>query len=105
MKRRQLPILLVLLITFFASKAQPYASQYEICSDSLRKFTQFDSLSVWLQLVKTKDSCLLGVSAPDFHATTLDNKKIEFASLKGQVILLNFWFTTCLAALAKYRVL
>ena len=109
MKKRLLGALLIFLTTYFTSKAQTYASQYEICSDSLQRFTQStfgkqfpDSLlSFYMELVKTKDSCLLGVSAPNFQATTLDNKKIESASLKGQVIVLNFWFTACPSCLTE----
>lgn len=40
-------------------------------------------------------SKLVGKAAPDFTVTTLDGKKIKLKSLKGKVVLLNFWFTQC----------
>ena len=95
MIEKQLYILLAFLVIFFAGKSQTYEMQYEVCSEDLHNFTHFDSTEVYFNLVKKRDSCLLGISAPDFEATTLDNKKIDFRSLKGEVILLNFWFIGC----------
>lgn len=36
-----------------------------------------------------------GEMAPDFTVTTLDGKKISMSSLRGKVVVLNFWFTQC----------
>lgn len=33
-----------------------------------------------------------GADAPDFEAPDLDDKKLKLSSLKGKVVLLNFWF-------------
>lgn len=33
--------------------------------------------------------------APDFSVTTLDGQQLSLASLKGKVILVNFWATWC----------
>ncbi|MCH8150073.1 MAG: redoxin domain-containing protein [Planctomycetes bacterium] len=33
----------------------------------------------------------IGMSAPDFKAKTLDGKEVSLASLRGKVVLLNFW--------------
>jgi peroxiredoxin len=51
--------------------------------------------SPYFVLARKRDSCLLGVTAPNFEATTLDNKRIELSKLKGQVVVINFWFTRC----------
>lgn len=40
-------------------------------------------------------SKLVGQTAPDFTVTTLDGKKVSISSLKGKVVVLNFWFTMC----------
>ena len=89
-------LLCILIITFALSntvKAQNYESQYKICSESLSKLTHVDSL--YFVLAQKRDSCMLGVTAPNFEATTLDNKRIELSKLKGRVVVLNFWFTRC----------
>jgi peroxiredoxin len=33
--------------------------------------------------------------ATDFEANTIDNEKIKLSSLKGKVVVLNFWFKRC----------
>jgi len=38
---------------------------------------------------------LIGKPAPDFTVTSLDGKTISLDSLKGKVIILNFWATWC----------
>ena len=37
----------------------------------------------------------IGMTAPDFVAKTLDGKKVSLKSLRGQVVLLDFWATWC----------
>lgn len=93
MKGKRFYILMITLAFSLTSKAQTYDTQYKICSESLSKLTYVDSL--YFALAQERDSCLLGVAAPNFQATTLDNKKIELSKLKGQVVVLNFWFTRC----------
>lgn len=44
---------------------------------------------------------LNGCKAPDFHASTLDETYIQLSDLKGKVVVLNFWFTTCLPCLKE----
>jgi len=38
---------------------------------------------------------LLNKPAPDFTRTTLDGKSLALSSLRGRVVLLNFWATWC----------
>lgn len=40
-------------------------------------------------------SKLVGNAAPDFTVTTIEGKKVSIKSLKGKVVVLNFWFTQC----------
>jgi peroxiredoxin len=98
MRQTQLYILIITLAFSLETSGQTYDAQYKICSESLdslfkNKVTNADSL--YFALLQKRDSCLIGVPAPNFQATTLDNKTIELSKLKGQVVVLNFWFTHC----------
>ncbi|MGN6341138.1 MAG: TlpA family protein disulfide reductase [Ginsengibacter sp.] len=93
MKQKQLYILIITFAFSVSARAQTYETQYKICSESLSKLTYVDSL--YFALAQKRDSCLLGVKAPNFQATTLAGKRIDLSKLKGQVVVLNFWFTRC----------
>jgi cytochrome c biogenesis protein CcmG/thiol:disulfide interchange protein DsbE len=38
---------------------------------------------------------VVGKPAPDFHAVTLDGRKVSLADYKGQVLIINLWATWC----------
>jgi cytochrome c biogenesis protein CcmG, thiol:disulfide interchange protein DsbE len=38
---------------------------------------------------------VVGKPSPDFTITLVDKSKIDFAALKGQVVVINFWATWC----------
>jgi peroxiredoxin len=44
---------------------------------------------------------LKGCDAIDFSASTIDNEEIILSELRGKVVVLNFWFTTCLPCLKE----
>ena len=90
---KQLYILIIACICFTNAAAQSYDKQYAACSEALRKLTKIDS--VYFAMLQKRDSCLAGVPAPDFTATTIDNERIELSKLRGKVVVLNFWFTRC----------
>jgi len=88
----------VYLLSFFllfvsTTFSQQYAERYEQCSESLKGLTLVDS--VYLSKAIQRDSCMLGTPAPDFRAVSIDGKEIHLSDLKGQVVMLNFWFTGC----------
>jgi len=93
MQIKQNLCLFIILIVTLSTSAQSYEKQYEICSQELKTLTTVDS--VYFDLVKKRDSCLIGSSAPDFIVSTIENEVIELSKLKGQVVVLNFWFTRC----------
>lgn len=99
MKEKTLLIFITIFVFSLTTKAQNYDGQYKICSESLSKLSFVDSL--YFDLAKKRDSCLLGVSASNFQATTIDNEKIELSKLKGKVVVLNFWFTGCQPCIAE----
>lgn len=39
--------------------------------------------------------CLIGLQSPSFNVTSTNGKVYSSTTLKGKVVLLNFWFTTC----------
>jgi len=51
-----------------------------------------------LELIESRkdETKMLGKMAPDFTATTLSGKEIVLSTLRGKVVLLNFWFLGCL---------
>lgn len=55
----------------------------------IQHFKRIDSLKA----VQKKE--ILNKQAPDFNVTTIEGKNIMLSELKGKVVLLNFWFTTC----------
>lgn len=85
--------LLITLVFSISAFSQSYEKQYDICSQALKGLQVVDPM--YLELVSKRDSCLTGTYAPNFKASSIDNKIIELANLKGQVVVLNFWYTKC----------
>ncbi len=96
------PFYLFTLLSVFASsvQAQSYEEQYQKCSEPLKGLgTNIDS--IYFVRLGERDNCLAGSIAPDFSALSVDGKKIELSKLKGQVVVLNFWFIKCPACIAE----
>ncbi|HEY0995055.1 MAG TPA: TlpA disulfide reductase family protein [Gemmatimonadaceae bacterium] len=50
---------------------------------------------VWPQLAASVGVPTASAAAPDFHARTLAGDSVSLDSLRGKVVLLNFWATWC----------
>jgi cytochrome c biogenesis protein CcmG, thiol:disulfide interchange protein DsbE len=48
---------------------------------------------------------LAGQVAPDFSLTTLDGDSLRLSSLRGQVVVLNFWASWCIPCLQEHPLL
>ncbi len=50
-------------------------------------------------------SPLIGKPAPEFELTLIDGSKVTLSSLRGQVVVLNFWATWCVPCRAELPLL
>ena len=51
--------------------------------------------------MKKFNQCFIGNKAPNFIAKTYDGKTIELDNLKGNVVVINFWFIACRPCVAE----
>ena len=95
MKKVVVLFFIILSICNFSELAfsQTYFEQSKKCAEILEGVTIGDS--VFYAKLEQKNKCLVGLKAPHFKATTIDGLSIDSDSLKGKVLLLNFWFTKC----------
>lgn len=96
---RKVHFLIFFLVTFSSAFSQQYSERYEQCSESLKELTLVDS--VYLSRAIQRDSCLLGTLAPDFKVTSINGKEIHLSKLRGQVVMLNFWFIGCIPCIEE----
>ena len=65
-----------------------------LLDDYIRR-EQTPALADQAKALKADHRRATGLFAPDFHLTTLDGKTITLQSLRGKVVLLDFWATWC----------
>ena len=87
-------LFLVATCIAICGNAQSYEQQYEKCSESFKNLSG-ETDSVYTDLVIKRNECLKGAFAPDFTTKTITGKEIELSALRGHVVVLNFWSTTC----------
>jgi peroxiredoxin len=46
-------------------------------------------------------SDLTGCKAPDFNVTTLTGERLRLSELRGKIVVLNFWYTSCAPCIAE----
>ena len=94
MSKRNVCYLVLVVFYSLQAKAQKYEDQYQQCSIQL-KALGFNVDSIYFERLRERDSCLKGAIAPNFKAVSIKGEQIELSKLKGQVFILNFWFTRC----------
>ena len=93
MHKKTILLSIVSLIFSISAICQSYEKEYDICSEALKKLESVDS--IYFDLLKKRDNCLIGSIAPNFKVRTIKDQVIQLKKLKGKVVMLNFWFTKC----------
>lgn len=61
----------------------------------MKKATEADRTGIKTMPNPGESSAVIGKKVPDFSMTDLDGNIISLKELKGKVVVLNFWFTSC----------
>ena len=94
MQKKTFYLLAFITILSTSINAQSYEERFKKCSEPLIALgTNIDSL--YFVRLRERDSCLTGSIAPDFEVTSINGQTIKLSDLRGQVVVLNFWFTRC----------
>lgn len=81
-----LKALLVIGATFFIKTVDAQSKNYKsVLANCLNQH----------KILLDKTDCMNGVTAPDFIGSTIDGTNVQLSKLKGQVVVLNFWFISC----------
>ncbi|POY36807.1 hypothetical protein C3K47_10450 [Solitalea longa] len=84
---------------FVLRKATPQEQEKKIALIKAR-YAPKTGTPIANNLVAINDK-LVNQPAPDFTVTTLDGKEVTLSSLKGKVVVLNYWFTQCRACVEE----
>ena len=83
----------IILVLFFLNKIS-FTQTFSECYDTLYWHLTNDSPPD-PELMKNWKNCINGKSIPELSLTTVTGEKIKTKDLKGRVIVINLWFTTC----------
>jgi len=97
MKRAFLVPILVLAFSS-ASKSQSCFEAYDLLFIDQNKTLAYNEFHK-LELAFLEN--LNGCNAIDFNTVTLNGEELNLSALKGKVVVLNFWFTTCMPCLKE----
>ena len=89
-------ILLVIIFTISSFAQKTFSECYDTLHQRLTHFTDYSRFEI-----KSKEAmadwqnCVKGKEMPYLSLQTVSGEKIETKDLKGKVIVINLWFTTC----------
>ena len=84
---------------FFLSNAS-FSQTFSQCYDTMYYHLTHDTPAS-LEPMKTWKNCISGKPMPELSLTTVTGEKIETKDLKGKVIVINLWFTSCLPCILE----
>jgi peroxiredoxin len=93
-------IITILIVLFFGGYCFAQNSFNE-CRDSLRWHFNNDTAFDYGNNISKWQNCIQGKPIPELSLETITGKKIETKDLKGKVIVINLWFTSCQPCIAE----
>lgn len=81
---------LICMLVSLQTVAQTYQEQHAVCAEPFQ-----ETGSATPSQAAAFNECMAGATAPDFSVTTLTGENLTLAGLRGKVVVLNFWSTTC----------
>ena len=100
------PLLLAATVLFaFQAFSQTFSESVRSCTDKLQREVEGLEMEERLtQLEEGTRKCVIGKTFPAFDVTTVDQRRIHLADIKGKVTLINFWFIGCAPCVAEIPV-
>ncbi|HEU5168228.1 MAG TPA: TlpA disulfide reductase family protein [Chitinophagaceae bacterium] len=93
-------IIEILLALFFSGYCFAQNSFNE-CRDSIQWHFNNDTAFDFGNNISKWQNCIQGKQMPELSLETITGEKIETKDLKGKVIVINLWFTTCQPCIAE----
>ena len=77
-------------------RAEFYADeQGKVVAVKYQKRTHTERMSAISRAEEKRMNALVGTPAPDFEVSDMEGNHIKLSDLKGQIAVVNFWFTNC----------
>ncbi|MDW7693948.1 TlpA disulfide reductase family protein [Flammeovirgaceae bacterium SG7u.111] len=73
----------------------------ELLYMQLRKITEEEKAMMLKRMELREPSEKVGKKAPNFNIQTLDGKTLTSKNTKGKIVVLNFWFTSCMPCIKE----
>ena len=86
----------IIIVSFvFATQASFAQKTFSECRDTLYNHLSNDKTFNPIKGMDDWENCIKGKEMPELSLKTVSGEKIETKDLKGKVIVINLWFTTC----------
>src|SRR6188472_749498 len=94
--------LLIIILSFvFANQVSFAQKTFSECYDTLYYHLTQDKTFNPIKGMNDWQNCIRGKEIPELSLKTVTGEKIETKDLKGKVIVINLWFTTCHPCIAE----